>query len=238
MQLDWPRTARRLVPLTLEAPPLRPLSDFPELPTNFGEFEPRGVLEENGDRYRLFVTEPKLGRDAVVWVYHKSEQLVSERRRSVARPTRGRWLTGGTTDDWHWDAFLRGPNTTLADVVRPGRPLGWPETQGILDQVATELVLSRDDAPMIGPLSADRILLRPDGRVQLTDRLPGEDGPSEQRDLAFLASIARLALEGHLPTGGEERNPVRARHSAACRGPRRAIMSRARRICFGLPVSK
>jgi hypothetical protein len=208
VQRPWPRTPRPIRPLAGAEPRLESLEGYPALPAEVGGFQLRGVLESANGRVRVLGSEPKLGRDAVVWFYSKGDAVVTDARRAVARPTRARWLTGGGAGELVWDAFLAPVAPTLNQVVRPGDGLGWPATQLILEQLGDELLRSREDAPLSGPLTAERVRVRPDGQAQVSDRLPGADQLGEARDLEFLAAVARLALEGAAasPPG----RPVRA----------------------------
>jgi len=205
VQRPWPRTPRPIRPFHTANPDLRPLVECPELPSEVGGFQIRGVLESANGRFRVLGSEPKLGRDAVVWFYPHGDAVVTDARRSLARPARARWLTGGAVGELTWDAFLAPVAPALDQVVRPGEGLGWPATQLMLEQLADEILRSREDAPLAGSLSTARVHVRPDGQVQISDRLPGAEHPGEARDLRFLASVARLALEGtadapsHLP---------------------------------------
>jgi uncharacterized RDD family membrane protein YckC len=195
VQLNWPRPVRRLVPRRDAAPTIEPMDSAPELPQQFGSYQPQGILERSGNCFRLLVVDANLRRQVNLIVRPAEMGNLPESRRTLSRPGRVRWLTGGTTNGWAWDALLAPNGCRLADLVEPTRPLDWPETLPILEQVADESIAAAADQSLARPLAPNSVFVRPDGRIQIVDSLQGPP-LTEQDGLALLREIVPLALEG------------------------------------------
>ena len=124
-------------------------------------------------------------------------------RRGLNRLTRPRWVGGGDQPHARWDAFIAPPGRPLREAVEAGG-LPWRDVLSILTDLAEELEAARADGTFPARLSLDHVWVQADGRVQIADLLSWDDsepdhGDEEERALAFLRDVARLALEGERP---------------------------------------
>ncbi len=209
VQLPWPRPARRIVPKDEWTVDLEPLSTVPGLPSSFGGFQPSGIADRHDKTLRLHLCDSMLRRDVLLIVRPDGERQIIEARRSLARPQRTRWLAGGTTEGWAWDAFLAPAGTPLTGIAKDGQRLGWPETVAILEQICDELALAKADGTLTGPIRSDHVFVRADGQVQLLDPL-GNDPVADADGLALIRDVAPLALEGRSRPMDRAPSPVRA----------------------------
>src|SRR5262249_7054016 len=161
----------------------------------FGAYHPAGILERGKDSYRLRVADTLLKRDVQLIVRREPSLPASEARKHLARPTRTRWLAGGSADGWLWDAYLAPSGVPLTEVVGPGHTLGWPETLAILEQITEEFHAAGVDGTLAGPVSPRHVYVRPDGRVMLLNPL-GDHPLSDEEEMQLLREVAVLALEG------------------------------------------
>lgn len=191
VQLAWPR---RLCRVANVAPaPVEP--GVPGgLPGQFGGYKPDRLLEQNGRWYRLHVDDPILRREMHLLVRPETEPPLSDARRNLAHPTRTRWLAGGVVDGWAWDAMLAPAGAPLPAVAAV-KPLGWPETLVILEQLTDAIEDGLAAGTLCEPIAADNVFVRSDGRVQILDPLSASP-LTEPAALDLLRQIAPLALEG------------------------------------------
>ncbi len=208
VQLPWPRPTRRIVPRDEWSAKLEPLSTVPELPSSFGGFQPSGIADRHDKTLRLHLCDSMLRRDVLLIVRPEGERSIDETRRSLSRPQRTRWLAGGVTDAWAWDAFLAPTGTPLTGIAVNGQSLGWPGTVAILEQICDELEQAKEDGTLTGPISANHVYVRPDGQVQLLDPL-GNESLADNEGLTLIREIVPLALEGR-SRPRDRAGPVRA----------------------------
>jgi hypothetical protein len=195
VQMPWPRKVRRILPRDEWTPELEPLTTEPGLPSSFGGFQPAGIMERYHKTLRLHLCDSMLRRDVLLIVRPDGEHPVSEQRKSLARPARTRWLAGGVTDGWSWDAFLAPAGTPLPAIVADHQRLAWPETQGILEQLSDELSAAAADGTMARPLRPEHVFVRPDGQLQLLDSL-GDQPITDEDAFALIRQVGPIALEG------------------------------------------
>jgi uncharacterized RDD family membrane protein YckC len=204
VRLAWPERRRPLKLRRNSEPDLpRPLPDA--LPARVGSLDIRSPISWRGTEGTVLGEDTGLGRK--VWIEFRPAEgpPLDAHRRELSRPTRLRWLEGGTDSQWRWDAFLAPAGAPLADLVEETAPLTWGETRSILQQLADELTSACADGTLPGPLTIDQVCVQADGRVQVTDRRP-EKVPSEERGpiedtaegraLILLREVTVLALEG------------------------------------------
>jgi hypothetical protein len=197
VQLPWtvrPRPFR----LLRERYPAQPLPSG-RYPREFGPFRVSGLLHADARATVLLAEDPGLGRTVHVWLRPGGSEPPSPARRALARPTRPRWLGGGNSDGWAWDAYFAPQGGPLADLVAPAAGLGWTESRFILEQLADELAEARADGTLPTELGLDQVWVLPDGRVQLLDfDLDGRHGfpPDDAGALSLLRQVAELAVEG------------------------------------------
>jgi hypothetical protein len=197
IQLPWTVRPRPFRPLR-ERYPAQPLPAG-RYPREFGPFRVSGLLHADDRATVLLADDPGLGRTVHLWLRASGSEPLSPARLALARPSRPRWLGGGTSDGWTWDAYFAPQGGPLADLVDPGAGLGWTEGRFILEQLADELAEARADGTLPSELGLDQVWVLPDGRVQLLDfDLDGRHGfpPDDAGALALLREVAELAVEG------------------------------------------
>jgi hypothetical protein len=210
LRLPWPKRNRALRSLTAGRPPAPlPAGRYPEA---FGAFRPTGVLVDDADRPVLVGEESALSRAVHIVL---SPAGVDEARRQLNRPTRARWLGGGQSGAWHWDAFLAPSGWPLADVVTPQMPLSWSDTRNLLEQLAEELAAGLADGSLPAALTVEQVWVLPTGRLELIDfplaaRDQTRSVPDEAACLRLLRDVAVLALEGRPRPESAEPTPIRA----------------------------
>jgi eukaryotic-like serine/threonine-protein kinase len=209
VQLPWPRPARRIVPKEEWTPDLEPLSTVPGLPTSFGGFQPAGVMERQDKTLRLHLCDSMLRRDVFLIVRPEGGHAIGEPRKTLARPTRTRWLAGGVTEGWAWDAFLAPAGTPLPALIADGRRLGWPETVAILEQLSDELTGAVADGTMAGPIHPSHVFVRPDGQTQMLDPL-GNRMLTDADGFKLIRQVAPLTLEADPNWESRPPGPIRA----------------------------
>ncbi|MBX7103282.1 MAG: protein kinase [Gemmataceae bacterium] len=191
VQTPWPRRLPRIAVPDAE-PDLKPIP--PHVPTQIGGFTPDGLLDAVGDIYRLHAEDSRMRREIHLVVRPAGVAPTSEARKTVARPTRTRWLNGGTVDGWAWDAYLAPTGASLPRIAAKST-LGWPETLSVLEQLTESLEESLADQSLVGPLSIDQVFVRPDGRLQLLDQL-GNEPATEAEAMSLLRQVGPVAMEG------------------------------------------
>jgi hypothetical protein len=211
VQLPWTLRRRPLRAVRERYAP-RPLP--PErYPAEVGPFHVRGLMREDDSGAVLLAGDPGLGREVHLWLRPAGAAPLPPARRSLARPTRTRWLAGGETGGRVWDAFFAPPGCPLADLVTPHAALGWTEARFILEQLAEELHDARADGTLPAEVGLDQFWVLPDGRVQLLDfdldQRPGCP-PDDAGALELLRQSAVLALEGAGRPEGAPPAPIRA----------------------------
>jgi eukaryotic-like serine/threonine-protein kinase len=166
---------------------------------NVGPFRVRGAIRWEDGRKVLSAEDSSLGREAWVVLRPKSSPPPEMPRRSLNRPTRPRWLSGGEQHEGRWDAFVAPSGSPLADVAgSDGLP--WRDARPLIEDLADELSAACEDGTLPPGLTVDQVWVQPDGRALLVDQLgkTGETlvGNDQARALALLRRSAALALEG------------------------------------------
>jgi hypothetical protein len=218
-RLHWPQVRKRR---SLEAPEFElEVGQFPGLPEQVGAYRIRGAVHRTTREQVLLGDDVQLGRAVWVWVRAAGEPALDERRRSVNRATRVRWVSCGTLGDVQWDAFLAPSGCPLPALVGNGGRLSWGEFRAILEDLTEELRAACAEATVPHALPANQVWVRSDGTVQLaatpfgnaaTGAESGQDlsAGDEERVLAFLGDVAVLALEGRARPAGVPRSPIQA----------------------------
>jgi serine/threonine protein kinase len=209
VRLPPPERARPLPSHRVEELMVRPA----ELPERVGPFAVRGALCWSEEVKLVAADDPALGRR--VWLELRPPAAAGRPavRRDLSRPARLRWLASGHTAAWQWDAFLAPSGCPLAEVVRVGGRLAWPEARPLLEQLTEELLAARREATLPDVLAVQQVWVQPNGRVRLLDVppvTPPAAGPVADPCLALLRDVALLALEGRPRPPGARPAPVRA----------------------------
>ncbi len=169
-----------------------------------GPFKVRGAVRWDLQRKVLTAEDSVLGRE--VWVELRSQESgpPEDVRRSLSRPTRPRWISGGTSSAGRWDAYTAPSGTPLVDLAGPFG-LTWGDARPILSELTDELVAAKLDGTLPDTLSIEQIWVEPDGRIQLVDPLavssstgspqlgPHADPKEEDREVRGLQLIAKTA---------------------------------------------
>jgi hypothetical protein len=184
-------------------------------PARVGPFAVRGPATDALPRV-LRGQDSSLGREVVVWLRPADDPPLGPRA-DTTRPTRLRWLAGGSQSGARWDAFLAPAGQSLAALAAKGRRLDWAQARQLLKQLAVELGAAAREGSLPARLSEEQIWLQPEGQVKLLEvpldggaRAKGaaSAGPA-QGPLDLLARAAVLALEGR-PRPAGVAGPVRA----------------------------
>jgi hypothetical protein len=198
-----------------------PLRKFAELPEHVGPFRVLGAWNWTDAEKTLIGEDPALGRRVLIWIRPASEPPLEPQRRTIARPTRLRWVAAGLSDiggEVQWDAFLAPTGVPLALMIRQTGPVSWSEALPLLQQVADELDTSLREGTLPPVLCSQQVWVNAHGRVQLLGglyyRLDGEPpardfADLDQRALNLLAETSSLLLEGKAGAL-DARRPVRA----------------------------
>jgi hypothetical protein len=198
--------------LSLQAEPIS------QLPQRLGNFAVRGAFPGNAGLRVLLGEDPVLGRAVLIELRALDAAPLTPGRRAITRPTRLRWLSGGTDHQGQWDAFLAPSSAPLPDLVATSGRLSWTEVRPLLEQLTNELVAACADGTLPDELSLEQVCVRADGGLQLLDtslRTPpplgaagrGASAPAERRSLSpeeraleLLRQVAVHALEGASPS--------------------------------------
>ncbi|WP_165225753.1 protein kinase domain-containing protein [Aquisphaera insulae] len=172
---------------------------------SIGPYAIRQVIEAEGSHKILVGHDASLGRDVWIVVREPGGPAVSAARRALNRRGRLRWIGGGEDASGRWDAFTAPSGTPLEDMVS-GEGLPWRDVLPILLELSEELQVGCDEGSLPRRLSPRQVWIGPDGGVQLAEILDDpaptpEAGGEEQRAMAFLGEVARVALEGVRPRG-------------------------------------
>lgn len=183
-----------------------------------GPYKIRGAVRWESDRRVLSAQDRVLGREVWVVLRARGEEPISTARRELARPTRPRWLSGGSQAEGRWDAYVAPAGALLSDLAGP-TGLDWEETRPLLADLAAELAAACDDGTLPTGLHPDQVWVEPDGRLQLVDSLGSTSAKSQggfasnsdhARALVLFRSVAALALEGGRRRSGDTTTPIRA----------------------------
>jgi hypothetical protein len=182
-----------------------------------GPFKVRGAVRWEPNRKVLAGEDSALGREAWIVLRPSSSHPPDVARRSLARPTRPRWLTGGEQREGRWDAFVAPAGCPLVDLAGP-KGLPWHDARPILEDLADEVVAASADGTLPEGLALDLVWVEPDGRTQIVDPLgivdeardQSKPADQESRGLDLIRLAAAVALEGGRRRGGDLATPIRA----------------------------
>jgi hypothetical protein len=166
-----------------EIPLLAPVA-LPEGSHAFGPFRAVGTIGHSGDVVVLQALDDVLQRP--VWIQLRPGEATSApaERIGLTRPTRLRWLQGGTVDGQSWDAIEAVVGAPLLDAIgRRGGRLAWEKGRSVLLDLAEELNAAVSDGTVPDPLTLEQVWIDPGGRIKLLDqaiepRKVGESGAS------------------------------------------------------------
>jgi hypothetical protein len=189
-------------------------------PDRMGGFVIRATLTEDANARVLLGEDPSLGRQTLLWLRSSGAPALNAARRSLSRPARCRWLTGGQKDHQHWDAFLAPTGCSVSQLVTANGKLSWADARPILEQLANELGAASAEGTLPERLEVRQVWVQPTGQVLLLDvpfgttAFEGASCPEtagvEERMLSLLRRTAVLLLEGRPRTATERADRVRA----------------------------
>jgi hypothetical protein len=188
----------------------------PGLPESVGPYEICGALRWSESDKLLLGEDQALARKVWIWLRPEAEGPLSAERRQVTRLSRLRCLGNGCETGWRWDAFVAPEGALLTDLVHEAGRLAWPDVRLLLEELADELMLAREENPLPSSLSLDHVWVEPNGHVQLLDmRGPSaRSDPAQARQAAgpldLLRAVASVALEGRARAPGDKPSPPRA----------------------------
>lgn len=177
------------------------------LPETVGPYQLKSALVECPEYVLCEAVDPLLKR--AVWIHFQSKTrpsgLSSQHR--VARPTRLRWLQGGSVGEWNWNAF---ETCTLYEVASPltiAKTADWELVRRMLLDLSEELSHAERDGTLPGSLGMLKLASSPSGRLKLLDfqlrstakgqtSLPSYDGTLRASHL--LCDFAALLKRDHV----------------------------------------
>jgi hypothetical protein len=209
VHLPWPARQRKWRQQAKELATLRPDG----LPERIDQFIIKGAFRWTEQEGVLLAEDAVLNRKVWLWLRPQSAGPLPEARRQIARPARLRWLDSGHAGDWHWDAFLAAPaGWTLPNLTALEKQLSWAEARPLLEQLTEELVVASRDGTLPSTLTADRVWVQANGRIQLLETSLDDVGAAANRSacsdqeaaLSLLREVALLTLEGRSRPAGEK----------------------------------
>lgn len=214
VRIPWPERRQALVVPAIELPPL---AQPHELPEKIGPYHIRGALAWSDTDRLIVADDPNLDRRVWIWLRPEAELPTADARRETSRTTRTRWLSCGTMETMHWDAFVAPVGCPLAAALANG-PFDWPEARYCLEQLTDELATACGDGTLPTRLGIRQLWLQPNGGLQLLDfpiEFDGKDSAATDgtdADACALALLARTAVRLLEPPDGEARRlPTRIR---------------------------
>ncbi|HEV3025219.1 MAG TPA: hypothetical protein VGX76_22265, partial [Pirellulales bacterium] len=137
--------------------------------TAFGPFRVTGELGRSAASTVLTVSDDLLSRNVWVFAQPSAEGSPSSHRIAVRRPTRPRWLQGGSAPQGRWDAFEAVTGAPLWAVARNRGGLNWDQARHWLLDLAEELAAAASDDTLPECLSLEQVWVDRGGRVKLLD---------------------------------------------------------------------
>jgi uncharacterized RDD family membrane protein YckC len=174
-------------------------------PHEIGPYIVHGCHRWEPGQQILLGEDSSLGR--LVWIWRRPAAIppLPQQRREVSREGRWRWLSTGTENGWHWDAFLATPGASLTTVIKRTGPATWKQARVWLHALTQELTEACADGTLPTELAPAQVWLQANGNIQLLDMNPetaalpqaqAAEDTEEERALVFLRQVATLLLEG------------------------------------------
>ncbi len=177
-------------------------------PARMGPFDVRGVIWQSAHFALLVADDSALKRSVWLIVEPRDHSSGTKWRRQGSRVTRLRWLDGGESGQWIWNAFVAPSGAPLRYWVSPQLKFTWMEARSILEQVIDEFQHSRELDQPLTLHGLDQLWLDTQGRTLLSD-VPLDDsslagGPSAStnpqflsgRETRFVVEAMRMCLTG------------------------------------------
>jgi hypothetical protein len=173
-------------------------------PADLGPYRIESSLGSTPTGTLLQGIDQNLGRP--VWIYARANRpaAASEERRSLARPSRLRWLDARQRGDTLFEVFEAPGGTTISACVAAGTPFDWRTSQRLLSALAGELALQPGSPTSV---CIEQIWIDRAWNLRLLDEPIGSGAFTFKPPLELLSDAARLVLgerelaEGHLPPG-------------------------------------
>lgn len=169
---------------------------------------------------------------------------LSESRKSIARTTRLRWVSGVRTETEAWDAF-----EAISAEALPASPLvHWSIVRGWLLDLVEEIRLASQEGTLPPSLRLDLIRVNRGGRLTLLDEeisaseTPSGNGVSTQGVQALLIELCKRSLDaGRLPLHAAELlkrlSAERFENLAVLEANLRSLISKPAEISRGLKLA-
>lgn len=111
-----------------------------------------------------------------VWIHEGGLAALesSPRRRGADRPSRLRWLQGGSLESGRWDAFEAPAGEGVPDWIRARGQLGWSGTRELLLQLMIEVRASLAEQDLPSAISLHHLWIDDFGRLRMLE-FPGPD---------------------------------------------------------------
>ncbi len=183
------RRLRRAAP-----PPERAPTPDPALPERLGEYEVLGLVGLTGSGLLMHARDAKLERN--VWIQIRTTAPpAGDWRRSLARPTRLRWLECPRAAAIPADVFESPGGCGLADLALRGEPLEWSLAERALVSLAEELARCEEESGARFRGSPNQVWIDRNWNVRLLDEpVPHDDTLMDSTELLGAAAHALLAV--------------------------------------------
>ena len=206
-------------------------------PQSLGDFQVTGLVCKSDSGAVLTGRHVKLDRNVWLQLRPCESPELSLNRRSCARTTRLRWLTGGRDQTWRWDAYLAYRGAPLKHWTAAESPLDWRATRGILKQLVEEIEHSVLDGDPIEIHSLDQIWMDTRGRVAILDWSP-HDGPLSHSKSSIVEK-SEPSVDQSVPSrmaSNERFVPLRANDRALLRETARLALCGTSRLLVDPPI--
>lgn len=177
----------------IESPPeAQHVEQRQPLPELLGGYRVLGLVGTTESGRLVHARDEQLERS--VWIqFRDTGARASEKRRSLGRPARLRWLESLRTDGEQADVFESPGGSGLEQLAQRRAPLAWPMTERALATLADEIARSEEEAGAPLMWSAEQVWFDRNWKVRLLD----EPMPPRAADLdavGLLGSTARSLL--------------------------------------------
>ncbi len=189
IQSQFPFRKRSRIESPPEAPHANPQVPLPE---KLGSYRVLGLVGITESGQLVHARDEQLERS--VWIqFRESGARTSEKRRSLGRPARLRWLESLRADGGQADVFESPGGSGLLGLAERRAPLEWPMTERALSSLAEEMERSETEAGAPLAWSANQVWFDRNWNVRLLDECV-PPGRAELDAVGLIGSTARSLL--------------------------------------------
>ncbi len=198
IQSQFPFRKRSRIESPPEAPHAEPTRPLPE---RLGGYRVLGLVATTESGQLVHARDEQLERS--VWIqFRESGARTGDKRRSLGRPARLRWLESLRAEGGQADVFESPGGSGLERLAERRAPLEWPMTERALSTLADEIERSEAEVGAPLTLSLNQVWFDRNWNVRLLD----ESVPPRRADLDAVGLIGATA-QALLSIGPERRFP-------------------------------